>query len=125
MPSPCPSSDTPAGRMLTRPRALPDFWKAHRKVPCAPRFARFRNLYCVGGRARSLPSTTGHCAGSISAPEMSHVFLFHGATLPLPFIAPAPATLLCISDGPTFSVQRIFSGNCSGRFFEAQPDKEP
>ena len=28
-------------------------------------------------------------AGSISAPEMSPVFLFHGATLPPHFIAPA------------------------------------
>ena len=34
------------------------------------------------------------------------------------------ATLLCISDRPTFSVRRIFLENCSGRFFEAQLAKE-
>jgi short subunit dehydrogenase-like uncharacterized protein len=62
-------------------------WKAHLKVRCAPPFAKFPNLYCPGGRDQSLSSTTDRHAGSISALAMSHVFLSHGATLPLHFTA--------------------------------------
>src|SRR4029077_14838146 len=49
--------------------------KAPLKVPCAPLFAKSPNLYCADGPEPSLPSTTAHLAGSISASEMNHVFL--------------------------------------------------
>ena len=46
---------------------------------------RYSPSYCAGGREQSLPSTTSHLDGSISAPEVNYVFLFHGATLLLRF----------------------------------------